>query len=84
MLTCEEASKLISEAMDHTLPFLERVNLRLHILLCKVCPTYMRQLHLLRDLLRKWASYSGRFLSDKELSPESKAKIKERLRQSFP
>lgn len=81
MLTCEEAEKLISETMDHPLSFWERINLKVHLLICKVCPTYMRQLQLLRELLRKWASHSDRFLPDKKFSPESKEKIKQHLSQ---
>jgi hypothetical protein len=81
MITCEEAAKLISESMDHTPPFFERMNLKMHLLMCKACPTYMRQLHLIREFVKNWASNAGRFLTDKNLSRESKIKIKNHLRQ---
>lgn len=81
MITCEEAGKLISESMDHTPPLLERMNLKMHLLMCKVCPTYMRQLHILRGLVKSWATGAGRFLADKSLSRESKTKMKQHLRQ---
>ena len=81
MITCEEASKLISESMDHKPPFWERINLKFHLTMCKVCPTYMRQLHLLRRLVKAWAANATAFLSDKSLSSESKTKIKLHLRR---
>ena len=81
MITCEEAEKLISESMDHKPLFWERINLKMHILMCKVCPTYMRQLHLLRQIVRKWASNAATFFSDKSLSGESKSRMKLHLRQ---
>lgn len=81
MITCEEASRLISESMDHNSPFLERLNLKMHLLMCKICPTYMRQLHLLRQILRNWASNVDRFLSDKNLTRDSKIKMKKYLHQ---
>ena len=84
MITCEEASKLISGSMDHKPPFWERMNLKMHLLMCKVCPTYMRQLHLLRRLVKEWASNATAFLSDKSLSGESKTKIKLNLRRLTP
>ncbi len=84
MITCEEASRLISESMDHNLPFWEKLNLKTHLMLCKVCPTYMRQLHLLRRLVNEWAANANTFLSDQSLSRESKNKIKLHLKQSAP
>lgn len=84
MISCEEAAKLISESMDHAIPFWERISLKIHLAMCKVCPTYMRQLHLLRKLIKNWGSNAILFFSDKGLSPESKAKIKCHLRQFTP
>lgn len=84
MITCEEASRLISESMDHKPSLWERINLKMHLMLCKVCPTYMRQLHLLRQLVKEWASSATAFLSDKSLSRESKTKIKLYLRRFTP
>ena len=84
MISCEEASKLISESMDHKPPFWERINLKMHLTACKVCLAYMRKLHLLRRLVKEWASNATSFLSDNSLSKESKTKIKLHLRRFTP
>lgn len=46
---CRQASRLQSEALDHKLPFLQRVGLRIHLLLCKWCRRYGKQIRFLRD-----------------------------------
>src|SRR6266567_4735505 len=46
---CKEAVRLQSEALDHQLPGMERLGLRLHLVLCKWCRRYGKQIRLLRD-----------------------------------
>lgn len=84
MISCEEASKLISESMDHSVPFLEKISLKIHLAMCKVCPTYMRQLHFLREVVKSWADKTNHLLSDKSLSQETKSRIKLHLKSIFP
>jgi len=37
MYSCKEVSQLISESMDRTLPFYQRVLMQLHLMICKYC-----------------------------------------------
>lgn len=46
---CRQASRLQSEALDHKLSVLHRVGLRIHLLLCKWCRRYGKQIRFLRD-----------------------------------
>lgn len=46
---CRQASRHQSEALDHRLPILQRVGLRIHLLLCKWCRRYGKQIRFLRD-----------------------------------
>ena len=46
---CKEAVRLQSEALDHQLPGLERLGLRLHLVLCKWCRRYGKQIRFLHD-----------------------------------
>ena len=39
--------------MDRTLPFQQRMFIRIHILMCKYCLRFRRQLLMLRDAARK-------------------------------
>jgi Putative zinc-finger len=81
MLTCQDMSRLLSDAMDRTLPLHMRVRMRAHLWICALCERYKQQLTLLRDVLRK----NGTRLNDDaraenpRLSPEAKARIQRAL-----
>jgi hypothetical protein len=45
---CRQASRLQSETLDHKLPVLQHLGLRIHLLLCKWCRRYGRQIRFLR------------------------------------
>ena len=53
MLTCKNASELLSQAQDRTLGLRERLALRLHLLICHGCTNFSRQLELIRATLRR-------------------------------
>ena len=56
MLSCKDVTKLVSEAMDRSLPLGKRIGVRLHLLICKFCARYERQLHLIRETARRLAA----------------------------
>lgn len=43
MLSCKEATRLVSEKLDRDLPLWRRLGLRLHVLMCRGCSRYTRQ-----------------------------------------
>ena len=53
MLTCKQASKLISQSLDRPLTWSERMQLKLHLLICNPCTQFKRQLNMLRIALLK-------------------------------
>jgi hypothetical protein len=76
---CTEMTHLLSEEMDHPLPWLTRVRMRVHFLMCCYCRRYKENLHYLRKVLR---SRSG-FVDDspgEALPPEAKERLKQALR----
>jgi hypothetical protein len=54
-LTCKEATRLVSQGLDRHLGLLERVKLRLHLLICDGCSNFSRQVKFLRDAVRRLA-----------------------------
>jgi hypothetical protein len=56
MLTCKEASRLVSEGLDRRLGFFERVGLRLHLAICDGCTNFQRQMAFLRRAVRELGS----------------------------
>lgn len=52
MMTCKQASELISRSLDAPLPWPRRARLRVHLLLCRACARYRRQVRQMRLALR--------------------------------
>jgi len=76
--TCREASKLQSEALDHPLPPLRRMGLRLHLLICKWCRRYGRQIRFLRQGAGEHSEELTQAVPQ-QLSSDARARIKQRL-----
>lgn len=76
---CREASRLQSEALDHTLPPLQRFGLRVHLLLCKWCRRYGKQIGFLRRAAHEHPDQVAEVTSS-TLSPESRERLKRALR----
>jgi Putative zinc-finger len=55
MLTCKEATRLVSQGLDRSLAFRERLALRLHLLICDGCTNFRKQVVLLREAMRRLA-----------------------------
>ena len=56
--TCKEVSALLIAREDRALPRVERMALRLHMMMCKACPTFERQLLTMRNAMKQWRSYT--------------------------
>ncbi len=78
MLSCKQASQLVSQALDRPLTWRERWALRMHLLMCAACRRFNRQLALIRLAV-------GRMLSETEqngslrLSPEARLRMTKAL-----
>jgi hypothetical protein len=53
--SCKESTRLQSAALDRTLPLLERFSLRCHLVICKWCRRYGRQIKFLHSAARQQA-----------------------------
>jgi hypothetical protein len=58
MLSCKEATALMSQEQDRRLSLTERIGLRLHVLICAGCNNYRRQMHVLRAACRRFGGGS--------------------------
>lgn len=52
--TCREAVGLLIAREDRPLPFNDRVALGLHLVVCKACPLFERQVNTMGQALRRW------------------------------
>lgn len=53
-ISCQEASRLLSQREDQPLPLRERLVLRLHLAFCDACSNVARQFEALRGAMRAW------------------------------
>src|SRR5262249_4596810 len=79
LLTCRDASRLQSEALDIELSVGKRIGLWLHLAICKWCRRYGRHIRFLRSAAQESAE-PAHLCGPQSLSPEARQRIKDRLR----
>ena len=77
--TCKEASRLQSQALDGKLSLMQRIGLRIHLLLCKWCRRYGKQIGFLHDAAHEHPDQISQPLAH-TLSQDSRERMKQRLR----
>ena len=73
MLTCKQASQLISQSLDHPLSLSNRIKLRFHLLICGACSRFKKQLEQLRIALRHMRQVTE---NDNTITLSTKAKVR--------
>ncbi|MBI3951167.1 MAG: zf-HC2 domain-containing protein [Acidobacteria bacterium] len=79
--TCKDTTRLTSDSLERKLPLRQRIEMRLHILICVWCERYMRQLLFLRE-----AMHEASRLVEKEVSPSASSlspEARERLKRAL-
>lgn len=78
MLSCKEVSRLVSRSLDHPLPIGNRLAVRMHLMICKLCSRYRRQLLFLRQATRHLPEHLDATAAP-PLSDEAKQRIRAKL-----
>lgn len=81
MFQCKEVSQKVSCSMDVTLPLHQRAAIRFHLLMCRYCARFYRQLKMLRKLSRHPDGDLPSAESSESLSEEAKKRIKNSIKQ---
>ena len=56
LVSCKEASRLLSQRQDRALPLADRVKLALHLSVCVACSRFARQLAVMRKAIARYRS----------------------------
>ena len=82
MLSCKEVSLLVSESLDCKLPFRQRFQVRLHLLMCRFCSRFRKQSLFLRDAAHHYLTTheETETATSTGLSPEARDRIKKALK----
>jgi hypothetical protein len=78
---CTQVTRLLSDELDHPLPYLTRLRLRLHFVICTYCKRYKIQLRLLRELLSTFHQHSHE-IAGPNLPPAASDRIREVLHRA--
>lgn len=62
MKSCQEVSMLVSQSLDERLPWYQRLQVRLHLLLCSACTQFERQVSFIRHACAELGQRSARSL----------------------
>ncbi|NOZ13510.1 MAG: hypothetical protein GXO69_07660 [Acidobacteria bacterium] len=78
---CDVITEKISESMDYPISWRDKVRIRFHILFCRFCNRYRRQLFAIREMLGSGpAAPKANTISGTEcLSDEAKERIRKEI-----
>jgi hypothetical protein len=86
MYSCKQASELMSLSLDGKLSLYQRVALKMHLFMCKLCSRCWKQMLFVRDAAHKCSERAEEldFMPDHSLSPEACERIKNALKEESP
>ena len=83
MFNCKEVSHKVSESLDHQLPMLERMMIRVHLVMCRYCARFHRQLLLLRSMARYTQPFENTLDTSVTLPHDARARLKQTLKSAM-
>lgn len=84
MPNCKEVSRRVSESMDRGLPLFQRMGVWMHLIMCKYCNEFRKQMVLLRKVSRDDSIPESEAEADVKLSEVSKDRIKRAMMHDSP
>ncbi len=79
MLTCKDASHLVSEQLERRLSFRERWGLKMHLWICVNCRRFERQMNFMHAALRLLGKRAEVADDSTEFPPEARERIRKVL-----
>ncbi len=76
MLTCKQITELSSKKLDTSLPWHTHIQIKVHLLICKTCAKYEKQMKFIDEISKKIDFHYQGYA----LSKEAKKRIKENLK----
>lgn len=53
MITCKQASQIVSQSLDKPLSRSDHIKLKIHLIICKACTRFSQQLRMLSDAVKR-------------------------------
>jgi len=83
MLSCKEVGELLSQGLDRKLSFRERAGLKIHLIICKTCSCYEKQLAFVARSARRLMQSNKEGEGIPPLSEEAGARISSNIKQQL-
>jgi len=80
MLSCKEVSNLVSQSQNRSLKMREQLAVKIHLLVCRMCRRYQRQISFLTEASRKLLQDPQK--SELSLSENARTRIEQSLKQA--
>jgi hypothetical protein len=80
MFHCSEVSQKLSQVLDMHLPPHHRMAIRIHLMMCRYCARFRRQLLLIRKMCRYTEGGAQDIIAPDALTPQARKRIKAALR----
>ncbi len=80
MFRCKDVSQRVSLSLDASLPLHQRLAVRMHLMMCRYCAWFRRQLIMLRKASRLMDDEPSTDETTPTLSNETRERIKKALR----
>jgi predicted anti-sigma-YlaC factor YlaD len=79
LTSCEESTFLLSKRQHEKLSLKENINIKIHLLTCHACRSFVKQINFLSKCINKLKKEDNLF----QLSPEEKSQIQQNLRDEL-
>ena len=83
MRSCKEIGELLSQGIDRELSFRERLGLKFHLLMCKTCSSYDKQLQFIARSARRLMQPGKENQGIPPLSDEANGRITNTIKQQL-
>jgi hypothetical protein len=79
--TCKEITRMASDAMERRLSLRQRLDFKLHLMICSLCLRYVQQLHMLREAAHQHTTKveTGVAAPSARLSQDARKRMKQSL-----
>ena len=76
MLTCKQASQIISQSLDNPLSWSDRMKLKFHLFICDACTRFNQQLRLIKNAVQRMKLETDDTI---QLTVDAKARINQAI-----
>ena len=80
--SCDETSHLISQALDENISLIQKLRIRMHLMFCKYCRNFMKQMSLIRAIMKRQAvDEKSDKVGEVSLSDQARKRIETQLKR---